>query len=120
MNRAGDTGHGQRDAGHSFNLVFLWLAVWRRLRSHRVHKGPRWHGLVFLGLFFGPLAVLVVAAVSNENPPAEPVTEAAASAVVASVAPTGVADELSKLADLLDRGHLSSDEFEAQKKKLLT
>ncbi|MES2449278.1 MAG: SHOCT domain-containing protein [Pseudomonadota bacterium] len=83
-------------------------------------KGRDGMGWFFLGLFFGPLAVLVVAAVSNENPPAEPVTEAAASAVVASVAPTGVADELSKLADLLDRGHLSSDEFEAQKKKLLT
>lgn len=72
-------------------------------------------GWFFLGFFFGPIAVLVAAAVGSEQ-----TTEVEQAESKPAMPLTGsVADELAKLADLLERGHITTAEFDAQKAKLL-
>lgn len=62
-----------------------------------------------LGIAFGPIAILVAAAMS----PAQNATAQACGPVA------GVADELGKLVELKDRGVLTDEEFDEQKRRIL-
>lgn len=75
----------------------------------------RSYGLWFLlGLIFGPLALLIVAAVPKDRTasPSPPIVE-----------PQGpissLANDLTQLANLRDQGILTDEEFATQKRKLL-
>lgn len=57
-----------------------------------------------MGLLFGPLAVLVAAALSPDRRPE---------------APTGIADDLATLTQLHQNGDLTDAEFSAAKRRLL-
>jgi hypothetical protein len=77
-------------------------------------------GWLLLGFLFGPFAILIVAATS-------PIPASARAAATISQSPAVhlhpvpvIADELTKLADLKDRGALSDEEFAAQKARLLS
>lgn len=73
-------------------------------------KNRTFFGWAALGLLFGPITVLVLAAIPKVDPESDAPALAAAS----------TADELAKLADLHASGALDDAEFAAAKARLLT
>jgi hypothetical protein len=58
-------------------------------------------------------------AYENQHPPATPAPQPAAPAQAATAPEESYLDELERLADLRDRGIITSEDFEAKKKQLL-
>jgi hypothetical protein len=95
-------------------LVWLGSAVAGNIVGHQ--NGRAILG-TFLGLFFGPLGVLVVAIV-----PPTPEIQARRLAMALAVVPpraASVPEEIALLAKLRDDGNISESEFQAKKADLL-
>lgn len=102
-----------------FLLLLIWIAlflswsisIWDIFRRHDLSGGARagW----FILVIFIPIVGTVIYLVAKPKPAPPEVTPLAEGA---SIDP---ADLVEKLAKLKEAGHLSEEEFEAQKKRLL-
>lgn len=103
------------ESGTTFFLIVavIGLVCGMICSSIAERKGRNSGGWFVLGLFFGPLAVLVAAATSSEQPQVPDV-------VGSTIEPDGmIADQLATLADLHGRGGLTDDEFATAKARIL-
>lgn len=91
-------------------IVFEWLFyLWGASIAEK--KGyPRSYG--WWAVFFGLLAILVLALLPDRSTPAVYIPHASAPR-------SGVAEQLERLASLKDKGVLTEEEFETKKRALL-
>jgi len=110
-------------------IIWIWILIWIFIDIFRSHDLSGWaKALWFLFVLFipliGVLVYLIVRGSSMQERAQQDarrqdqqfrqyVQDAAASA------PASTADQLSKLADLRDRGVISAQEFESEKAKVL-
>lgn len=102
-------------------VLFLCGIVCGYLAADKGRDGTGWF---FLGLLIGPLAILAIACLNplHPNEPGVQVSSApppAAAAASRTVITASIADELTKLADLRDRGVITQAELDAEKARLL-
>ena len=111
-------------------ILWIWILIWIFIDIFRSHDLSGWgKALWFLFVLFIPLIEVLVYLIVRGSSMQERaqqdarqqdqetrryIQEAAASA------PASTADQLSKLADLRDRGVISADEFEREKAKVLS
>src|SRR5262252_3203689 len=110
-------------------IIWIWILIWIFIDIFRSHDLSGWaKALWFLFVLFIPLIGVLVYLIARGSSMQERaqqdqrrqdqqfrqyVQEAAASA------PASTADQLTKLADLRDRGVISAEEFEREKAKVL-
>lgn len=92
---------------HAFTIAFGSISVWDGASSFTISMVMKSSILPFVRA----TQEAMYAHRKSMNQPSQPVAAAAA--------PLDVASQLSKLADLKERGHLTEEEFQAQKRKLL-
>ena len=110
-------------------IIWIWILIWIFIDIFRSHDLSGWgKALWFLFVLFIPLIGVLVYLIVRGGSMHE---RAAAQArqqdqqfrqyvqQAASSAPANTADQLSKLADLRDRGVISAEEFEREKAKVL-
>ncbi len=93
---------------HSFTIVFGSISVWDGASSFTMSMVLKSSILPFVRVTEEAM-FLLRKEMSGQRTPAP----------AAAAAPADVASQLAKLADLKERGHLTEEEFQAQKKKLL-
>jgi ABC-type multidrug transport system fused ATPase/permease subunit len=110
-------------------IIWIWILIWIFIdifRSHDLSGGAK--ALWFLFVLFIPLiGVLVYLIVRGGSMHERAVAQARQQdqdfrqyvQQAAASAPASTADQLTKLADLRDRGVISADEFEREKAKIL-
>ena len=109
-------------------VIWIWILIWIFIDIFRSHDLSGWaKALWFLFILFIPLiGVLVYLIVRGGSMHERAVQQARqqdheARAYIQEAAGTGSsADQLAKLADLRDRGVITSAEFEREKAKILT
>ncbi len=109
-------------------VIWIWILIWIFIDIFRSHDLSGWaKALWFLFILFIPLiGVLVYLIVRGGSMHERAVQQARqqdqeARAYIREAAGTGSsADQLAKLADLRDRGVITSAEFEREKAKILT
>jgi len=111
-----------------FALLFLWVwiavgVIWDVFRSHDLSNGAKalWLLFIFVLPFIGVLAYMLVRGhTMNEHRAQDQAQYTAFRQFVAGPgAGSGPVADLSKLADLKDRGVLTDEEFSSAKAKLL-
>ena len=110
-------------------VIWIWILIWIFIDIFRSHDLSGWaKALWFLFVLFIPLiGVLVYLIVRGGSMHERAVAQARHQdqefrqyvQQAASSAPANTADQLSKLADLRDRGVISAEEFEREKAKVL-
>src|SRR5579864_4312149 len=110
-----------------FAFLFLWIwiavgVVFDIFRSHDLSNWGKalWMLFIFVLPLFGVLGYLIVRGhTMHEHQAQDQARYDAFRHYLGAAAPSGPADDLNKLADLRDRGVLTSEEFERAKSKLL-
>jgi len=110
-------------------IIWIWILIWIFIDIFRSHDLSGWaKALWFLFVLFIPLiGVLVYLIVRGGSMHERAVQDARRQdqefrqyvQQAASSAPPSTADQLSKLADLRDRGVISAEEFDREKAKVL-
>jgi len=110
-------------------IIWIWILIWIFIDIFRSHDLSGWaKALWFLFVLFIPLiGVLVYLIVRGGSMHERAVQDARRQdqefrqyvQQAASSAPASTADQLSKLADLRDRGVISAEEFDREKAKVL-
>jgi len=110
-------------------IIWIWILIWIFIDIFRSHDLSGWaKALWFLFVLFIPLiGVLVYLIVRGGSMHERAVRDARQQdqefrqyvQQAAAGAPASTADQLSKLADLRDRGVISAEEFEREKAKVL-
>ncbi|HXZ70526.1 MAG TPA: SHOCT domain-containing protein, partial [Streptosporangiaceae bacterium] len=110
-------------------IIWIWILIWIFIDIFRSRDLSGWaKALWFLFVLFIPLiGVLVYLIVRGSSMHERAVQDAQKQdqefrqyvQQAASGAPASTADQLSKLADLRDRGVISAEEFEREKAKVL-
>ena len=110
-------------------IIWIWILIWIFIDIFRSHDLSGWaKALWFLFVLFipliGVLVYLIVRGSSMHERQARDMQQQDAEArryiqQAAAEAPASTADQLTKLADLRDRGVISAEEFEREKAKVL-
>jgi type VI protein secretion system component VasK len=108
-------------------VIWIWILIWIFIDIFRSRDLSGWaKALWFLFILFIPLiGVLVYLIVRGGSmheravQQAQQEDQAAREYIREAAGPQSAADQLSKLADLRDRGVISADEFEREKAKIL-
>ena len=110
-------------------IIWIWILIWIFIDIFRSHDLSGWaKALWFLFVLFIPLiGVLVYLIVRGGSMHERAVAQARHQDAdfrqyvqqAAASSPASTADQLSKLADLRDRGVISAEEFEREKAKVL-
>ena len=108
-------------------VIWIWILIWILIDIFRSHDLSGWaKALWFLFVLFIPLVgVLVYLIVRGGKMQERAVQQAQRDdqqfrSYVQDAAGTSTADQLSKLADLRDRGVITAEEFDREKAKILT
>ncbi|HEY2692139.1 MAG TPA: SHOCT domain-containing protein [Streptosporangiaceae bacterium] len=110
-------------------VLWIWILIWIFIDIFRSHDLSGWaKALWFLFVLFIPLIGVLVYLIARGGSMQERAVqqaqqrdEAARSYIqqAAAESPASTADQLSKLADLRDRGVITAEEFEREKAKVL-
>jgi hypothetical protein len=110
-------------------VLWIWILIWIFIDIFRSHDLSGWaKALWFLFVLFIPLIGVLVYLIARGGSMQERAVQqaqqrdAAARSYIqqaAAEAPASTADQLSKLADLRDRGVITAEEFEREKAKVL-
>jgi len=110
-------------------IIWIWILVWIFIDIFRSHDLSGWaKALWFLFVLFIPLIGVLVYLIARGGKMHEHAVQDAQRQdqefrqyvqQAAADAPASTADQLSKLADLRDRGVISAEEFEREKAKVL-
>jgi ABC-type multidrug transport system fused ATPase/permease subunit len=110
-------------------VLWIWILIWIFIDIFRSHDLSGWaKALWFLFVLFIPLIGVLVYLIARGGSMQERAVQqaqqrdAAARSYIqqaAAESPASTADQLSKLADLRDRGVISAEEFEREKAKVL-
>jgi len=108
-------------------VIWIWILIWILIDIFRSHDLSGWaKALWFLFVLFIPLVgVLVYLIVRGGKMQERAVQQAQRDdqqfrSYVQDAAGSSTADQLSKLADLRDRGVITAEEFDREKAKILT
>ena len=110
-------------------IIWIWILIWIFIDIFRSHDLSGWaKALWFLFVLFIPLIGVLVYLIARGGKMHEHAVQDAQRQdqefrqyvqQAAADAPASTADQLSKLADLRDRGVISAEEFEREKAKVL-
>jgi type VI protein secretion system component VasK len=110
-------------------VIWIWILIWIFIDIFRSHDLSGWaKALWFLFVLFIPLIGVLVYLIARGDKMHEHAVRDARQQdqefrqyvqQAAASAPASTADQLSKLADLRDRGVISAEEFEREKAKVL-
>jgi hypothetical protein len=107
-------------------VIWIWILIWILIDIFRSHDLSGWaKALWLIFILFIPLVGVLVYLIARGGKMHEHAVQYQrqqdheARAYIQEAAGTSTADQLSKLADLHDRGKLTDAEFESQKAKLL-
>jgi hypothetical protein len=110
-------------------IIWIWILIWVFIDIFRSRDLSGWgKALWFLFVLFIPLIGVLVYLIARGGKMQEHATQDAQQQdqefrqyvqQAAATSPANTADQLSKLADLRDRGVISADEFEREKAKVL-
>ena len=111
-------------------ILWIWILIWIFIDIFRSHDLSGWgKALWFLFVLFIPLIGVLVYLIVRGSSMQERAQQDARQRdqetrkyiqEAAATAPASTADQLSKLADLRDRGVISAEEFEREKAKVLS
>jgi len=108
-------------------VIWIWILIWILIDIFRSHDLSGWaKALWFLFVLFIPLVGVLVYLIVRGGKMQERAVQQAQSddkqfrSYVQDAAGTSTADQLSKLADLRDRGVITAEEFDREKAKILT
>ena len=110
-------------------IIWIWILIWVFIDIFRSRDLSGWgKALWFLFVLFIPLIGVLVYLIARGGKMQEHATQDAQQQdqefrqyvqQAAASSPASTADQLSKLADLRDRGVISADQFEREKAKVL-
>ena len=110
-------------------IIWIWILIWIFIDIFRSHDLSGWaKALWFLFVLFIPLIGVLVYLIARGGKMHEHAAQDARQQdqefrqyvqQAAASSPASTADQLSKLADLRDRGVISAEEFEREKAKVL-
>ena len=108
-------------------VIWIWILIWILIDIFRSHDLSGWaKALWFLFVLFIPLVGVLVYLIVRGGKMQERAVQQAQQddkqfrSYVQDAAGTSTADQLSKLADLRDRGVITAEEFDREKAKILT
>ena len=108
-------------------VIWIWIHIWILIDIFRSHDLSGWaKALWFLFVLFIPLVGVLVYLIVRGGKMQERAVQQAQQddkqfrSYVQDAAGTSTADQLSKLADLRDRGVITAEEFDREKAKILT
>jgi len=108
-------------------VIWIWILIWILIDIFRSHDLSCWaKALWFLFVLFIPLVGVLVYLIVRGGKMQERAVQQAQQddkqfrSYVQDAAGTSTADQLSKLADLRDRGVITAEEFDREKAKILT
>jgi len=108
-------------------VLWIWIVIWIFIDIFRSHDLSGWaKALWFLFVLFIPLVGVLVYLIVRGGKMQERAVQQAQQddkqfrSYVQDAAGTSTADQLSKLADLRDRGVITAEEFDREKAKILT
>ena len=108
-------------------VIWFWILIWVFIDIFRSHDLSGWaKALWFLFVLFIPLIGVLVYLIARGGKMQEHAAQQAQrddqqlrAYVMDAAGPQSTADQLTKLADLRDRGVISAEEFEREKAKIL-
>ena len=107
-------------------VIWIWILIWILIDIFRSHDLSGWaKALWFLFVLFIPLVGVLVYLIVRGGKMQERAVQQAQQddkqfrSYVQDAAGTSTADQLSKLADLRDRGVITAEEFDREKAKIL-
>ena len=108
-------------------VIWIWILIWVFIDIFRSHDLSGWaKALWFLFVLFIPLIGVLVYLIARGGKMQEHAAQQAQrddqqlrAYVKDAAGPQSTADQLTKLADLRDRGVISAEEFEREKAKIL-
>ena len=108
-------------------VIWIWILIWILIDIFRSHDLSGWaKALWFLFVLFIPLVGVLVYLIVRGGKMQERAAQQAQRddqqfrSYVQDAAGSSTADQLSKLADLRDRGVITAEEFDREKAKILT
>ena len=108
-------------------VIWIWILIWILIDIFRSHDLSGWaKALWFLFVLFIPLVGVLVYLIVRGGKMQERAVQQAQQddqqfrTYVQDAAGTSTADQLSKLADLRDRGVITAEEFDREKAKVLS
>jgi len=108
-------------------VIWIWILIWILIDIFRSHDLSGWaKALWFLFVLFIPLVGVLVYLIVRGGKMQERAVQQAQQddkqfrSYVQDAAGSSTADQLSKLADLRDRGVITAEEFDREKAKILT
>jgi len=108
-------------------VIWIWILIWILIDIFRSHDLSGWaKALWFLFVLFIPLVGVLVYLIVRGGKMQERAVQQAQQddkqfrSYVQDAAGTSTADQLSKLADLRDRGVITAEEFDREKAKILS
>ena len=108
-------------------VIWIWILIWILIDIFRSHDLSGWSkALWFLFVLFIPLVGVLVYLIVRGGKMQERAVQQAQQddkqfrSYVQDAAGTSTADQLSKLADLRDRGVITAEEFDREKAKVLS
>ena len=108
-------------------VIWIWILIWILIDIFRSHDLSGWaKALWFLFVLFIPLVGVLVYLIVRGGKMQERAVQQAQQddkqfrSYVQEAAGSSTADQLSKLADLRDRGVITAEEFDREKAKILT
>ena len=108
-------------------VIWIWILIWILIDIFRSHDLSGWaKALWFLFVLFIPLVGVLVYLIARGGKMQERAVQQAQrqdeqfrTAVQDAAGPQSSADQLTKLADLRDRGVITAEEFDREKAKIL-
>ena len=108
-------------------VIWIWILIWILIDIFRSHDLSGWaKALWFLFVLFIPLIGVLVYLIARGGKMQERAVQQAQrqdeqfrTAVQEAAGPQSSADQLTKLADLRDRGVITAEEFDREKAKIL-